>query len=290
MKKNLVLLTWIVLLLNSCSADFFDKPVDINVNSSESKLAVTSILNIDDLHENIFYQFQNIVVSYSQDPLEFQYNQNGNAVENATVTVTGNNQSYTFEKDVNNLFYMHEETIDFIPGEIYTLNIEAPGYEPITSKQKIPQPVQILSAENTGNFIKVRIADEPNTKNFYLLQLFKKNSDDEYSIVYLDAFNTIFDNSGLCFSCLLFNDTGFDGEEFEFLLDHYFEESEIDIVSFKLVIYTTTEDYFRYDTTIRIAEYAQSNPFVEPVIIHNNIENGYGIFSIVTKTEREFAF
>jgi len=279
----------VTLFLTACSENFFDKPVDINTESQEPNLAVTAILNQYNLNENTFSNNQKILVSYSQNPLTYQYNENGNIIEDATITITGNNQTYIYEKENDSRFYKPVETIEFIPENSYTLTVEAPNFNTVTATQTMPQAPQITAVENSGDYITFKIVDAPNEQNFYLLQLFAKNSNDEYRMVYLDAFNTVFDGSGLCYSCLLFNDTTFNGEEVELTIEHFLEPDN-DVVSFKLLLYATTQDYFKYDTTIRIAEYAQDNPFVEPVIIYNNIRNGYGIFSLLNKTEVEFSF
>ncbi|HBS11316.1 MAG TPA: hypothetical protein DEO36_02060, partial [Flavobacteriaceae bacterium] len=58
--------------------------------------------------------------------------------------------------------------------------------------------------------------------------------------------------------------------------------------TYKAILYHITEDFYRYDTTLRISFYAEDNPFVEPVILHRNFDNGYGVFALVNKSELVF--
>ncbi len=275
-----------------CTTDFFDKPIEIDNSFEDSKLAPSAILGYqNDFEEN---PKDKIFVSYTLNPFENLNNQI-QIIENASVSLTSPTQTYLFDYDENTHFYLNEDTLSFEPNTTYTLKIEAPGYETVTASQVFPEEVPILNAERSGNVFKVTINDNPNKKDYYLLKFFKKNlqtiSTDQtlFSPVYVDIFGTIFDESGLCYTCILLKDTTFNGKQnFEILINHFEEESEA--AEYIAVLYHTTEDYYKYDTSIRINEYAQDNPFVEPIIIHSNFENGLGIFTLMNKSEYSFNY
>ncbi len=283
-----LLVTIIVLItIVSCSPDFFDKPIDINVDSGESKLAITAFINRNHTTDGIPEETFNVLVSYTNDPLEQNYEPQ--IIENATVTLTGNNQSISFNYN-DNYFYTPTEEPVFIPETLYTITVEAPGYETVTASQVVPQNVEINQVENTGNHFKVSFNDNPNQKDFYLLEFYREEENGDFITIWVEPFGTILDESGLCNSCVLFNDNTFNGEQnFEVVVKHYEEDNgQSSASNYVAVLYHITEDYFKYDTSIRINNYAEDNPFVEPVIIHSNVSNGFGIFALMSKSSYSF--
>ena len=276
--KKIGLFLTIILLLTSCSADFFDKGIDIDVDDHTSKLAGTALLGSA---ENT----NQVLVSFSQGP--FGKSNEIQVLKDATVTVAGNNEVIDFYPNDENVFYFANTNINFVPNNEYTLTIAAPNYETISATQVYPEKVPVLEASLTDNIFKIKINDIPNQKDYYLLQLVEVIDNDEgFNEQYIFPFGPLTKESGFCYSCVTFNDASFDGEQgFEIVVtnDNYNQNEEN--TTYKAILYHITEDFYRYDTTLRISNYAEDNPFVEPVILHRNFDNGYGVFALVNKTE-----
>lgn len=280
--KKYIFYTITLASLISCSADFFDKKIDIELNDTESKLAPTAFLGVDFLNTHNVEDTLSVLVSYTENPL-LDDNQ-PKIITEANVIFQGEDQSYPFLYEEQSQQFIYANPINFTPNSPYTLTIDSPNYNSVSSSQTYPEKAVILSAEKTSNFFKIKINDNPNQQNFYLLRIVKETEEFGFISVDLEPFTSNLDESGMCDSCILFNDTTFNGEQdFEIVAKHFQENTEA--VNYKIILFTTTQDFYKYDTSIRISEYAEGNPFVEPVIIHNNFENGYGIFALLNKTE-----
>lgn len=277
--KKISLFLIIGLLLISCTADFFDKPIDIDVDDHTSKLAGTALLDSGD-KANL------VLVSFSQGP--FEKSAEEQVLKDADVTLTGNNTTTDFLSSTENNFYVANSNLNFVPNNEYTLSISAPNYETITAKQIYPEEVPIIEASISENTFKIKINDNSNQKDYYLLQLMKKDGSGEFRNNYIFPFGSLSKESGFCNSCVSFNDDTFNGEQnFEIVVSNDLNNYNPD-TTYKAILYHITEDFYRYDTTLRISFYAEDNPFVEPVILHRNFDNGYGVFALVNKSELVF--
>ena len=276
--KNIILVFTIGLLLISCGEDFFEKPIDLDINDHKSKIAATALLGATD-ETNL------VLASYSLGPFESSDNQ---TLNNATVTLTDGNNTISFNTTAQEGFYEPNTNINFIPNTAYTLTIDAPNYNSITATQVYPESVPIIEASLTENTFKIKINDNPNQKDFYLLQLQRQdnNGGTEFYNKEIDPFGSLTKSSGFCDTCLSFNDETFNGEQnFEIVVTNYYYDSD---TTYKAILYHITEDFYKYDRSLFRSIYAQDNPFVEPVILHRNFENGYGIFGLVNKSELTF--
>lgn len=276
--KRLILVFIVGFIFTSCDEEFFDKPIDLDIDDHVSKMAATAVLG--DTDENNL-----VLVSYTSSP--FDNNTNDQLLDNATITLSGNNNTISFDFLPQERFYVSNSSINFIPNTEYTLTIDSPNYNTITSKQIYPEPVAILEATLTENTLKIKFNDNPNKKNYYILQLQKYDNDDNqfYNKV-IDPFGSSTRSSGFCDTCINFNDDTFNGEQsFEIVATNYFYNPD---TTYKAILYNITEDFYKYDRSLFRSIYAQDNPFVEPVILHRNFENGYGIFGLINKSELIF--
>lgn len=260
---NIVIAIALISLM-SCSEDFFNKAIDLDIDDNVSKLATTALLGSE---ENL------IMVSYTSNPLD--NNDDNQIVENAVVTLSNSDAIFTIQYD----FYQPDININFIPNTSYTLNIEAPNFQTVSSKQIYPEPVEILEASLIEKVFTIKINDDPSKANYYLLKL-----ETSISEVPLDPYSSFSDTSSTCGNCVIFSDETFDGEEGFEISTNLIISSDNSI--HKAVLYNITEDYYRYDRTLKLNE--NENPFSEPVILHRNFENGYGVFALSNKTELSF--
>jgi len=196
-------------------------------------------------------------------------------------------------------------------GVNYTLKAEAFGMEAIFANNSVPEAVQLDEIEVDNVQVKpsedneklvhsfrVRIAfDDPlETENFYHLILTQQR------IIYQDGKGTNFTNPRYRFEDrpilvdpinnnnslnaylaggVLIADREYNGERigFSFNLEFETDRSEEVLGKLKAEFRTVTEDYYRYYSTSSNQARSSGVPFSEPVFVHNNIENGYGVFA-----------
>jgi len=271
MKNIYITLIAISLLTVSCRSDFFNKEIDLDIDERISKLAGTALIGIDDSGR--------VMVSNTSSPLKV--NTESQIVENAVVTLSNSSAVFSLQYD----FYLPNIPLDLVPNTAYTLHIEAPDFPTLKATQVYPEAVEILEASITNNNFKIKINDDPNKKNYYLLKVEKSSNGSAFYIHYLDPYSSFSNASSTCDSCVIFTDETFNGEQgFEINTSNFsFQEN----LTYKAVLYNITEDYYRYDRTLLFND-PEGNPFTQPVILHRNFENGYGIFALANKTELIF--
>ncbi|MBK7409851.1 MAG: DUF4249 family protein [Saprospirales bacterium] len=89
---------------------------------------------------------------------------------------------------------------------------------------------------------------------------------------------------------LSFPDGPIDGKKYT--LKAYFFDNihEIPDAKLKVRLRSISRDRYLFLRTLDLYGNAQDNPFAEPVVVHDNIEKGVGIFSIETRDEWEISF
>ena len=195
-------------------------------------------------------------------------------------------------------------------GETYSLRVSAPGFETIRATDTAPRPVPtfLLSyvVDDSSRFeerdsgdtwirgdlsIKFEIQDPPGQANYYQIRTFESYST-EKGILKQDGFistkdpSIMADNSeGSPFEeegtfsgrAPYFRDTLFDGQSHEIELSCRFIEPEGR--PFYLEILYISETFYDHLQSARLHVYTRDNPFAEPLNVHGNVENGYGIFA-----------
>jgi len=278
--KLISILFTIGILTISCE-DFFEMNVDLDIDEHESKLAVTSFIS-NETNE------KSVLVSYSIGGLEEATD--NQLINDAIVTLSMGNTSYEMSNTEADGIYTFTNSIEFTPNAEYTLTVEASNYKTVTAKQIFPKSVEIINAFVINKKLKIRFQDDPNKRNYYSIELNYFDSDtDRWDYVWLDS-----DESTTFWSTttngVIFNDDTFNGNEHEITIpfDTYFDDVSQNPVLFKAKLYNVTEDLYKYDRTLSMSYDFEDTPFVEPVILHRNIENGYGIFGMMNLTEFEF--
>ena len=197
------------------------------------------------------------------------------------------------------------------PGSFYTIRVEAPGFEPIQSTNYIPEAVEA----DSGNFgfnvsvteenffdnlvefdLTMRILDPASEENYYHLVFYQEGfTYKEDSSGVIDTISQFFslplsitvgdDNVPLTPYVngrgVLVRDEEFDGniQVFNFsgsFLYHRFEQLLGDFI---IEVRSVTREYYLYHSTLVQQYQASFDPLSDPVIIFNNVENGFGNFS-----------
>ena len=302
-KIQQILLTFLFLCSFSC-ADKFINDIDIKVPQEELQLVINLELcggevtapetfvartaNIDEVVSTFFTDA--IVELYKEEDLlsVLEYIENENVYRSSTVE-------------------------QLTPGN-YTIEVSGvEGFEDIKATQTIPEKVDILEGtyQENGTIeqyytyavpvdeVTIKIDDPINEENYYHINLFgviDKNdgSFPRESLFYpssLDPFaETSFYHSGI-----LLRDDAFNGEEYNLSIGfkNFFNynipnEGESRYIIAELS--NVTRDYYLYTRSLAAQLSSVDNPFAEPVIVHNNVENGIGIFSAKNSTRFRIDF
>lgn len=186
-------------------------------------------------------------------------------------------------------------------GDEYTLEAKLPGYETVTATQTMPAKPIITNAtyEIDGTIdsegfradeIIIDITDAaPNEINYYGAKLFyiyyqiNASGDTIASYrndIYLDTNDPLI-AYGNKYS-LIFTDDAFSGGTFQ-IRGYTYNSPDVD-VGIEVELHQLSKDAFFFERSLEQYYNSIDNPFAEPVTVHNNIEGGYGIFSLSNKT------
>lgn len=272
----------IAILFASCE-DFFSTTIDLELPEHKPLLVVNAVV------DPVVNQ-KDIYVTHSIDPLsseDFEY------IADATVKlkeggVVIDSLSYFEALD----FYVSHYPMEL--AKVYQLEVSHPNYPTATAEVLIPTPVAIAEVvlgdiEEYSRALQFSIQD-PLEDNYYLLQLSVVS--DEYSGgIWFESVDPSFDGKGLMTDefdgrKVLFNDQLFNGTNKTFSLTYdYWEE----IDSVKVRLYTVSESYYKYHESRRLQNRGENGPSsilgAEPVVVYNNVQNGFGVFAARTKDE-----
>ena len=244
-----------------------------------------------------------------------------NYVENATVTLfSGDDFSF-----ITTLVLTHKigvsyyHTIDFLPkiGKVYMLNVEVPGYAPVTASNSIPLPgdladVQASSvSDNAGGIstidfeVTITINDVGEGENYYHLlfsqelirsyagaggavrydTIILNTADDlflETKIKTIDI-DQIFDAPSF-----IMNDEKFNGETIKIVFNgHYqYDNNQYERGQFLVELRTVSKAY--YDHYLSLLTKPDGDPLGGFDINAGNIHNGAGIFAGYSSSFKRF--
>lgn len=222
-----------------------------------------------------------------------------------------------FEEGVPGL-YSSRSGLEPLAGQTYTLQIEKDGFKPIEATTTIPYPVKIKevafdtvslpptssSARNTRiSEIRLTFDDPLKEHNYYEVEvegLKAKVECDSVGNCELSSssfsgvrmlmnsqdpavVNSNYELQGLgriYGRVLPFNDELFDGETYTLHFDpnaYFYGDSLYRSLTIRLK--SVTEEQYEYTYASWLQRTARENRYAEPVLVPNNIKNGYGIFA-----------
>ena len=306
MQKILLFACLILLTLNSCSEDFFNQVVDVDQPDFEKQLVIHGFAGTaDTMLRVLLTRNYGILETVSSDDW---------AVPNVNLTIRDENTSniLTLQQSQNqydkDLYETGVPPAFFQAGHRYHLKAEHPDYPTVESWQTIPVPIQVDSAtfrrnggiSTDGSEVSdfyIYLQDPPGERNYYEMVVFRTSfyvvefTDPDGNIIGVDTFfNNAFSvypldsddpNARLgSFSSIVVSDELFDGQSYRMNMqiyrDDYYNDNALYVARFRHI----TEEYFRYSVTaLRKAE-TEDIPFIEPVTVFGNLENGIGIFGM----------
>jgi hypothetical protein len=278
--RGTFLLFGLLLLLSSCSEDFFEEVIDIKIPDHTPRLSIAAYLLAGDSIINVY-------VSHS---LGFLDTTKRTTIKNAVVQVFKNGATLAIVPYSSKQFYkLKLPKSKVIDQAFYELKISAPGYPPITSQQKLPAPVPILGArfEKNGaidsngekfDLIVIEFQDNAIVKNYYAISGTLEISPGDKIPVSFNSLDPLSENAG---EEVLVKDDSFNGKKFSWRLGSHLQFPGAKLI---LQLESITKDKYLFLKSIHLYEEAEDNPFAEPVLIHSNIEGGFGIFSAESRT------
>ena len=283
----------ILVVSGGCGADFFDQTIEIEIPEHESLLAISCRIKSKDSLSLAF-------ITHSQ----------GILIDSQAVILHDVQASIQID-DVFSIPLIYNEDLNFDPfyGGFYIgvnskpeerLLFEATHAEfgSVTSSQIVPLEVPIQKLDHKkgdsqgsisrGDEIIVQFQDPPNQKNYYLLQASIKRQFAE-NMFFTDGLFLSTDDPLLSDSQFdtdfelqfVFDDSSIDGEQYKLKM---FSEELTDFPpvagdSLIIELHSLSRDSYLYERSYRLYEKSKDNPFAEPVVVHGNVNGGYGIFT-----------
>jgi len=262
--------------------------IEVDLPEHEPKLTINSTLSPD--AEWFVHLSSSIGILETGDPED---------VQNGEVVIYQNGAVLDTFAHAGDGFYVPLQSIpDPQEGNSYEIRATAPGFEAVSSVATIPPQVTIdraytlpvLDANGNPGFtteLTVEFQDPPG-ENFYFVSLVNVDTfgiPPNQSVAYYNVFMESSDPalaaqplySNFEFNGLLFPDVSFEGQD-KTLKFTAFEEVNSSR-TYILILGSMSEDYYLYGRTYSQTWENDGNPFAEPVMIHSNVANGYGIFA-----------
>lgn len=292
--KMLLLGIFMTSLMSSCGEDFFSTTVEIEIPEHESKLTLAGKMALEDTI--ITAQISKSLGILSNEPYPEFPNGKVELFENGSLLTT-------LEYNPSSQFY----TAKIAPGTlksgvVYRMEAQAADFEKVVAEQKMPAKPDLVSAtfEKDGGLnefgertdeLKITLKDKPNESNYYLIRAYQVvniNGIYQQYELYLESRDPLiqygWDDSGSYYEPLIFSDAAFEGKEFKIQINAEVHEQP-DAEGILVKLFEITRDRYLFLNSYYQFYYNGDNPFAEPVNVHNNIENGYGIFSLEAAAE-----
>ena len=183
-----------------------------------------------------------------------------------------------------------------IPGLEYEIRAMAEGYLSVRGRSHIPLPatitnVELIETTTPEGFpettVRVTFSDDSQATNFYQIFL-------ESELDFIDPTGEVKtgrNRLGIWSDDPIVQNNGDIDYDGIFLKDIVFNGGE-GVISFKttgsnmqyfqniiVTLRTLSEDYYNYKITGSLQQNTSDNPFAQPVNVHDNIDDGFGIFA-----------
>lgn len=284
--KIFILFLFAITVLQSCE-DAFTTIKEIEIPEHESKLAVFA--NLSDNQGDFSISYSKIIT-----------NNNDYIPINAEITILENGNPFyktNFVGSDNKSFYVKDLGKSIAEGKEYTLIVENSTYGKATATQIVPRKPDftnmkykkdgyITSGGYKADLFSFDINDDASDENYYLVEsygIFSFDNETSEQNLYLSSE----DPSVKQFwfgskNGLIISDKNFNGSVTKILTNF---ENYNQFKKIKLKIYSITKDYYHFLLSYNQYQDANGNPFAEPVNVHNNIGNGYGLFQVNSSKE-----
>lgn len=290
---NFLLLILVLVLTASCD-DLFTTTLELEEPEFKEQLVVGAMFNnIDsvlDIHvgesygilENTYTGEQhldsvNIILTRMRDDVQ----------------LLGEDTTNSFAWLAYNYFIKQSTPNFWEGGEKYALKVEHPDYPISETQLTFPKASQLLEQPifqledgidfegEPASSLTIKFQDDPAERNFYELEVKIFLEDRELDFyrcytLYLFAIDPVAEK-GYNNDNILLNDESFNGEIKE--LEIKMSRRDFEVAANKYIEvrwHTISEAHYLFDKTLQGHSVAIDNPFVSPVPIHSNVQNGLG--------------
>lgn len=178
----------------------------------------------------------------------------------------------------------------------YSLEVTANGFETITADVTIPKTVEVNDATYTkdgfvdsggwhSDEVEVKFHDPGDVDNYYMVVLLNLIQTEDFVDTsemwstsnepgVKDSWYPIIPGVG---DFIYFSDKNFNGHDHVLKLGTGVNSEGADIL---VRLYSISKDLYNFIKSYNLYQRTNGSPFSEPVIVNNNIVNGYGLFTI----------
>jgi len=193
------------------------------------------------------------------------------------------------------------------PGSTYQIEVISSPNATITASYTQPQPVTVDSIEFTilgpdlfyqsSTDIQVRVSFMDSAgEDYYELSLKGYSADrfntSEFGLAFVDQAYPKTNGLQLPSGGVIFSDSFFEGKEA--ILDlstiRFENSSGTPLKYYTVRLNHISKEYYLYLKTYLLQKQTEGDPYAQPVMVENNIQNGYGIFCGLTTTTKTVVF
>jgi len=290
--KYLIHLFFLV-LLTGCKGGFFDPVVEVELPEYTNNLAITAHLSNVDANSLVYLTTTNGILEQEEilsladaKVILFEENQLIQQYDYERIRIDTAEDGTLIPRTI-----FRGEKINFKTGQSYKLQVEKLPFEIIETIQNFPVSVPIIGgffkkgaiADIHGDVvdeISLKFKDIPNEENYYIInvRLLTRNENSNMIKVY-PTISTTNPIAKEIKEGLMFSDVTFDGQEYELRIAVSDLETQLgDAIEIKLV--SISKDRFLFEEALNIYKDNINNPFAEPIILHENVVGGNGIFTL----------
>ena len=280
--KNYIALLFFASMLIGC-----ETVVDVDIPLSERRLVVNSLSNPDSIW--------NVSIALSRHVLDNSNRFEIPATSSVTITDLANNMMVEQLKLSQDDFRYKGSFKPEVEKE-YLLKVVTPRYGTVEAVGYIPAKVAMdkVEIDNTNlspdgmASVKIHFKDPASKKDFYRLTIieegfyvnfFTKDTIRYRRPAYFEVDDPALKSNFNFGNELLVDDTFFDGDNYVLAIkisSHLTHPGNPFPAT--LILSTLSEAYYRYSTTRNLQLSTDGDPFAQPVLVYNNIQNGLGIF------------
>jgi len=267
--------------------------VDVDVPMENPKITVNGLFSADSIWRVSLHKSKYVLDEGAYQPIsdaQVVLKENGHIVETLVYTDWGEYVSPSGSKPSL--------------GNIYEVEVAAAKMQTVTASSTLPLPVTmtdvVFSWQEAGstperrfNFaVDITFQDNAQSVNFYEFAVIEHQfyvhpqTEDtlEYIYpVYIFSDDALFSEDGV--DGVIFDDKLINGNQVKLTLKG-FDYNKNDS-RYYLILRVLSEDLYRYKVTASLQQYSSGDPFAQPVHVHNNITNGFGIFGGYSETMTE---
>lgn len=207
-------------------------------------------------------------------------------IDHAKVTIEGSDGTFLTLSHEGGGFYFGESSLPKM-GVVYTLTVEATGFESVEATDQLPSltKIQEVVINSESERIFVTLEDDGNAKHYYTLSMLTHNI--QYGS--FQVLNAELNEQMKQFSIqdplapyidqpivrvALIHDEPFNGQTFTMNISPQFSSSDP-----TTYLHTVSSSYYDYYLTKTVQENSRDTPFAEPSSVTSNIMGGHGVFA-----------